>query len=136
VNRLIDAKPQGGSRGASIEREGNPQHPVAYGQLYGTSRASAYLPRDWKRRLPDPFTYYSQRLEKLTPPKSSGWASALCPFHDDHHPSLSVHIVEGGAYRCHSCGAKGRDVVAFHMARTGYGFKEAVSDLIGLRGRA
>ncbi|MBS0213192.1 MAG: hypothetical protein JSR26_08460 [Proteobacteria bacterium] len=121
--------------GAGFERKGNPQYLDACRQLYG-NRASAYLPRDWKRRLPDPLAYYSQHLDKLTPPNGSGWASALCPFHDDHHPSLSVHIVEGGAYRCHTCGAKGRDVLAFHMARTGLPFKEAVRDLLGMGVRA
>ena len=122
--------------GAGIEHKGTAAYLNRVASLYGTSHAGAYLPRDWKRRLPDPAIYYSQHLDKLTAPNGSGWASALCPFHDDHHPSLSVHIVEGGAYCCHTCGAKGRDVLAFHMARTGLPFKEAVRDLIGMGVRA
>ena len=31
----------------------------------------------------------------------------LCPFHDDHHPSLSVNL-EKDVYQCFGCGAKGR----------------------------
>lgn len=31
---------------------------------------------------------------------------ALCPFHDDHHPSLQL----GDRYYCHACGASG-DVI-------------------------
>ena len=30
----------------------------------------------------------------------------LCPFHDDHQPSLSIDD-ERGVYFCHSCGEKG-----------------------------
>ena len=122
--------------GARFERKGNPKYLDACRQLYGSRSASTYLPRDWRSRLPDTATYYMQHLDKLGVPNGSGWAAALCPFHDDHHPSLSVHLVEGGAYCCHTCGAKGGDVLAFHMARTGYGFKEAVRDLIGLEVRA
>lgn len=122
--------------GAGFERKGNPKYLDACRQLYGTRSASTSMPTNWRDRLPDPSTYYSRRLDKLTTPNGSGWATALCPFHDDHHPSLSVHVAEAGAYCCHSCGAKGRDVVAFHMAMTGLDFKAAVHDLIGLEVRA
>lgn len=122
--------------GANFERKGNPRYLDACRQLYGSNRASAYLPANWRDRLPSPTTYYSHRLDKLTAPNGSGWSTALCPFHDDHHPSLSVHIGEAGAYCCHSCGAKGRDVVAFHRQLAGLDFKAAVRDLIGLEVRA
>ncbi len=98
-------------------------------------QSSARIPDNWRSRLPDPASYYAVRLDKLGKPDGKGWAPALCPFHDDHHPSLSVHVAEGGAYCCHSCGAKGRDVVAFHMARTGLDFKTAVRELIGMEVR-
>ncbi len=39
----------------------------------------------------------------------------LCPFHDDHRPSMSVVTHKGNAfYKCHSCGAAG-DVFNFVM---------------------
>lgn len=50
---------------------------------------------------------------------------ALCPWHDDHHPSLS--LVEGtGKNYCHcfSCG-HGGDVIAFTMQHEGWTFQEA-----------
>lgn len=98
--------------------------------------SSTYLPKDWHDRLPDPANYYAQHLDKLDQADTNGWASAPCPFHDDHGTSLSVKQVGAkGAYRCDTCGAHG-DMVAFHMARTELPFKEAVRDLIGLRGRA
>ena len=49
----------------------------------------------------------------------------LCPWHDDHHPSLS--LVEGtGKNYCHcfSCG-KGGDVIAFTMEHEHWTFQEA-----------
>ena len=117
--------------GAGIERKGSREYLNRVRQLYGGSRARAYLPTDWHQRLPNPASYYAQHVAKLGTPNAKGWAPGLCPFHDDHHPSLSVHVAEGGAFKCMSCGAKGRDVVAFHMRRTGLDFKAAVRDLIG-----
>jgi hypothetical protein len=100
------------------------------------SSGSAYLPKDWHNHLPDPASYYARHLNKLGKPSGTGWAVALCPFHDDHHPSLSVKLVSiKGVYHCQACGAHG-DMVAFHMARTELPFKEAVRDLIGLGRRA
>jgi DNA primase len=34
----------------------------------------------------------------------TGYSMSICPFHDDHNPSMSIG--EGG-YKCKSCGAKG-----------------------------
>lgn len=45
----------------------------------------------------------------------------LCPFHDDHHPSL--HIYRDG-FKCYSCGAKG-DVFAWLQKTRGLTFPEA-----------
>lgn len=129
-----NAKPQSGNRGA--DRKGNAAYINRVRAVYGAGRASAYLPTNWRQRLPNPASYYVQHVERLGKTNGNGWAQGLCPFHDDHSPSLSVHVAEGGAFRCMACGAKGRDVVAFHMARTGYGFKEAVRELLGLEVRA
>ncbi|MBD8898371.1 CHC2 zinc finger domain-containing protein [Rhodanobacter sp. DHG33] len=97
--------------------------------------SNTYLPKDWHSRLPDPAAYYTQHLDKLGDVAANGWAMALCPFHDDYESSLSVKLIGiKGAYRCDTCGNHG-DMVAFHMARTELPFKEAVRDLIGLRGR-
>lgn len=51
--------------------------------------------------------------------------TTLCPWHDDHHPSLS--LVEGtGKNYCHcfSCD-KGGDVISFTMQHEGWSFQEA-----------
>lgn len=74
-----------------------------------------------RARLPDPLNYYITELERLRP--TGQHASARCPFHDDTHPSLTVNLATG-AFRCHvpECGAHGRGVMDFHMARYGLGF--------------
>ncbi|MCZ6727183.1 MAG: CHC2 zinc finger domain-containing protein, partial [Acidobacteria bacterium] len=39
----------------------------------------------------------------------------VCPFHDDHTPSLTVVTHKGnGFYKCHACGAAG-DAFSFVM---------------------
>lgn len=134
MKRLQNAKPHGGGRG--VDRKGNAAYLNRVSALYGASGGSAYLPKNWHDRLPDPATYYAQHVDKLGKVDGNGWAIALCPFHDDHALSLSVKLVSiKGAYRCRACEAHG-DMVDFHMARTELPFKEAVRDLIGLRGRA
>jgi DNA primase len=36
----------------------------------------------------------------------TGWASVLCPFHDDHSPSAAVNLLED-RFVCYTCGVKG-----------------------------
>ena len=48
---------------------------------------------------------------------------ALCPFHDDHHASLSFSQ-RRNTYRCFACGAHG-GTIDLVMRRLGVGFKEA-----------
>ena len=45
-----------------------------------------------------------QHLSRVSGPDAQGWWTALCPFHDDHHPSLRFN---GKGFRCMACGAKG-----------------------------
>ena len=77
-------------------------------------------------RLPHPQDYYRGEGIKLL--GTGGWRKALCPFHVDTKPSLSVRF-ETGAFKCHACGAHGGDVLAFHMQRHGLRFVEAVKAL-------
>ena len=51
----------------------------------------------------------------------------LCPFHDDHHPSLSLHVA-GQYFKCHACGAGG-DVIGLVMGFEHCLFAEAVKIL-------
>lgn len=51
----------------------------------------------------------------------------LCPFHDDHHPSLKVSP-NRGTYHCYSCDAKG-DAIKFVQEKENVSFPEAVRRL-------
>lgn len=85
---------------------------------------------DWRDRLPDPASYYSAHVVKLSRPNATGWAQGRCPFHDDGSASLSVQVTDSrGGWRCFA-GCGGGDLVGFHMRRTGKPFKEAVADLL------
>jgi len=53
----------------------------------------------------DLFDEILSRLQKVAGPDSSGNYSALCPFHDDHNPSLSIHPERG--FLCFACKEKG-----------------------------
>jgi len=56
------------------------------------------------------------------------WKNAVCPFHNDTHPSLRVRLDTGG-FRCMVCGAHGGDVLAYHRLITGLPFIQAAQDL-------
>lgn len=53
--------------------------------------------------------------------------TGLCPFHDDHHPSLAVYP-ERGTFCCFACGERG-DVIRFRMLIERISFREAVRRL-------
>ena len=53
----------------------------------------------------------------------------LCPFHDDHHASLSFSVARN-TFRCWSCGASG-DGIALTEKVLNIGFKEACTWLNG-----
>lgn len=78
--------------------------------------------------LPSPVDYYAQHLPSLTP--RSGWAMALCPFHNDKKPSLSVHI-QKGCFQCFACGASGKSIIGFHAKKYGLSFNAARKALEG-----
>lgn len=84
------------------------------------------LARFARELLPDPATYFERAGLALV--GRGQWRSAVCPFHDDSHPSLRVNT-QTGAFRCMACGAKGGDVLAFHRARYGLSFLQAARDL-------
>lgn len=61
--------------------------------------------------------------------RGSKWVG-LCPFHDDHHPSLTVDKNKQ-AFACYACGERG-DVIAFVQKMERCPFAEAVSRLVGM----
>ncbi len=90
---------------------------------------------NWKRSftdylLPTPVEYYAKTFPKLS--TSQDWAKVICPFHDDHHPSLSINLREG-FFKCHSCDAKGGGITKFHMMKYNLPFRETIKQLEGGR---
>ncbi len=76
----------------------------------------------------------SQVIGKRLPlkPKGRGEFAGVCPFHDDHDPSMSVTDVKG-FYHCFACNAHG-DVLKFVMEFHGLSFMDAVKELAGEAG--
>ena len=77
-------------------------------------------------RLPEPPAYFEGAGLLLS--GRGRWRSALCCFHPDTTPSLSVNVETGG-FICHACGARGGDVLDFHRQRHGLSFVQAARDL-------
>ena len=80
--------------------------------------------------LPTPVEYYSKYFSNISTNRE--WAKVLCPFHDDHKPSLSINL-QKGYFKCHSCDAKGGGIVKFHMMKYGLSFQDTVDQLEGGR---
>ena len=70
--------------------------------------------------------YYEQELGEIGKLNSSGWATALCCFHDDTNPSLNINFFAEGAFKCHACGETG-DLFSFHQKKHGTDFKGALN---------
>lgn len=88
-----------------------------------TTKNQRGIPRNW---LPPPFFYYRRVFSNIT--NGSEWVNVCCCFHKDRNPSLSLNLKSGG-FHCFSCGAKGRDVIAFHQQHLSLGFHEALLQL-------
>lgn len=80
-----------------------------------------------RSKLPDPLDYYQDNLEGCKRPRNEHML-ALCPFHNESHPSFSVNT-ETGSYKCFSCGARGGDVLKFHQEVNHLSFIEACKQL-------
>jgi hypothetical protein len=84
-----------------------------------------------RNRLPMVTDYYQPICGDLRF-NANGWAQVRCIFHEDGHVSLSIHR-EHGAFRCFACNARGGDILAFEMLRSGADFKSAVRALCAWR---
>ena len=72
----------------------------------------------------------SEIIAKFIPIQKNGAEfSAICPFHADKKPSLSIND-EKGVYLCRACGAAG-DVISFVMDYSQIGFEQACEYLGG-----
>ncbi|MDH2229432.1 CHC2 zinc finger domain-containing protein [Delftia tsuruhatensis] len=77
-------------------------------------------------RLPDPRSYYEAQGLALS--KGKKWVTTACHFHQGSD-SMRINL-QSGAFVCMAgCGARGGDVLAYHMAVHGLEFIEAAKDL-------
>ena len=77
-------------------------------------------------RLPDPRSYYEAQGLALS--KGKKWVTTACHFHQGSD-SMRINL-QSGAFVCMAgCGARGGDVLAYHMAVQGLEFIEAAKDL-------
>ena len=77
-------------------------------------------------RLPDPRSYYEAQGLALS--KGKKWVTTACQFHQGSD-SMRINL-QSGAFVCMAgCGARGGDVLAYHMAVHGLEFIEAAKDL-------
>lgn len=81
-----------------------------------------------RTRLPDPVGYYEEQGLALKGPRSAKWRTTRCEFHGGSD-SMRVNT-HSGAFVCMAgCGARGGDVLAYHMAQHGMEFVEAAKAL-------
>jgi len=79
-----------------------------------------------RERLPEPQGYFeSQGLELVG---RGAWRTTRCAFHGGSD-SMRVNLRSGGFCCMAGCGARGGDVLAYHMAAHGLGFVEAAREL-------
>jgi len=99
-------------------------------QVHVTSkRLSTRLSNEKQRRfnrnkLPKPLEYYPRVLREFRQ-RNNNQAIALCPFHSDKKPSLSVDLIRG-AFFCFSCRKGGGGLIDFYILTTGRDFVKAV----------
>ncbi len=80
-----------------------------------------------RNRLPDPVSYFESQGLQLTGPRSAKWRTTECKFHGGSD-SMRVNAATGG-FCCMNCGARGGDVLAYHMATHGLEFVAAAKAL-------
>ena len=55
----------------------------------------------------------NELISEFVPVKKSGRNYVcICPFHDDHHPSLQINV-QKGIFKCFACGTGG-DLITFY----------------------
>jgi hypothetical protein len=78
--------------------------------------------------------YYKDRVDIKNSPNDRGNISAICPFHDDTDPSLSINI-KTGRYRCWGACDENGSIFKFHKKLNKLKtFKEAIDGLSKIAG--
>ncbi len=134
-NSTGTAKRQGSQGGDSVGR--SPHHPRAH---TNPNASTAHRPLrgalgpTGQRGLPDAFleaVRQRARIEELFPPgalrRAGSCFVALCPWHNDHNPSLTVDPARNSAH-CFVCN-RSADPIAWIQEQQGLSFQQAVEEL-------
>lgn len=97
------------------------------GKSFGASSQSGTS----KICFPAPYAYYKKIFPHII--NSHEWVNVRCCFHHDRNPSLSINLKSGG-FICHACGAKGADILSFHMRKNKASFKASLKALHEIKG--
>ncbi|MBN9543324.1 MAG: hypothetical protein J0G32_05985 [Alphaproteobacteria bacterium] len=78
-----------------------------------------------------PEEYYSSRLNNFKYKNKRGewYNGGLCPFHNDHRDGSFFINLKSGAFKCHSCGIGGSNIISFEMQLNNIEFKEAINQI-------
>jgi DNA primase len=139
-NSTGTAKRQGSQGGDSVGR--SPHHPRAHTNPNASNASTAHRPLrgalgpscSGQRGLPDAVleaVRQRSRIEELFPPgalrRAGSCFVALCPWHNDHNPSLTVDPARNSAH-CFVCN-RSADPIAWIQEQQGLSFREAVEEL-------
>lgn len=80
-----------------------------------------------RERLPEPQEYFASQGLALV--GRGAWRTTRCAFHGGSD-SMRVNLRSGGFCCMAGCGARGGDVLAYHMAAQGLSFVEAARALV------
>lgn len=80
-----------------------------------------------RTRVPDPVSYFAAQDVRLIGPAAATWKTTACPMHGGSD-SLRVNTHSGG-WICMACGAKGGDMLGYHMQAHGLTFVDAARQL-------
>lgn len=75
----------------------------------------------------DWISFYQRYISTHIRRRHGNEITALCPFHDDHTPSLSINIKDG-TWFCHACG-EGGDAFSFYQKLHHVDFADAVKGI-------
>lgn len=94
-------------------------------KLQSNSTGNKYKRKFDRALLPAPALYYRKQFPGLK--TKSETMKVNCCFHKpDANPSLIISMINGH-FKCLACGAKGHDLIAFHMQRYQITFPQAVT---------
>ena len=96
-------------------------------KTYAKQKTRGHFLRKALQKSPAEIINYYESQNIITNGKGK-WIKALCPFHQDTQPSLGINTETGG-YNCLACGARGGDILAFHMHYYSMPFVEACKAL-------